>query len=1125
MTIVPVRDRFSDLTQLASDERSKVERPLISLFLEVAHDKYPELREAINRIRTFEQRGNGYYEKGITQVFNDYAEKPEQLFKLVDLMAKINVSIGHVGYTVAFQNYLELVARPLRDDAYATAKRNRRSVTYHAKYIPNFSDRMFIAEVPRQNPDAPNKIKMRWTFRTSPQFTAAFARRRSTKTLTPHPTQLKSQAMRGKIRLLESTVEEVTQPLRARLLSQTEKLSKIEVPPQDEEKIKAVIGQILDVELTPENSDGTIRRATVLEEITDIRDAVRAARKSVKAAWHTIDRAAGRNLPDYDKRERLKFRLNQTYASWGSGDKDNHPGKKAELVLFEKTGLRQDAIAWALQELSEGGAAHLAYEPAERQALTATLQRAATELGAVMTAMLDVAAKHDNKDIPLTHNQLITLSDRVAKALQPDAQVIDTHAFEKFAKAIEKKLEDYYKKAPQDQEDRLLDAINELRNFSLYSALLEGRENEAELTTSIRPLVRGVAEYKDMPDHRRAAWLDNTLMKDRQFFMREANALLTRMGDSAATNRNYAHDDVLAYHNLMRMREQLITSDMRGGMVIAEYKGPVSFLEALALQAAFAPLDKSGLPHYADIMPLYEDFESLLQAPDDLIRLLEYKSVRQYLLAKAGSDPSKISLTYMLAHSDNTKNSGTFASRAALALTHQACQKKLDDNHAYVAHLFAQDGVSLSKGDIKLHFYEGRSPNHFNRGGGMPTQAMNDNYGTHHHSHETIQGAGIDALHCEILAKRQMTAESTSAAITLDRQQATGEGPKKWTALNYAVAKGFMRTEPNYKKEHYSPDSSRGIHYAYPGVSYEAYARVAVGSRPSARVGADETSRYAAEEGQSRPVKLTKIRAIPDVEMQYIGYVQATFLAAEHVETYLAEEIISDPKALKEFQQKANALAGHEVKIFADGALTKDGASALLHLDETYKEISGFVSYGLANTRFDILKEMLERGRDAFAIPIAPEHQAYLEKVFVDYEAAAKWVFKTFKMDMPDTSQANDFYEKGEIIRQALLKGPLASYAQEIEEGWRRAGPFLNRWADISMRAYKEEREYTPLELKELRTCVAAVQPLTHPHAAKANDPSYARSHRQWIGAGRPKLTRSRIRKRAPVAGRAAAIA
>jgi hypothetical protein len=204
------------------------------------------------------------------------------------------------------------------------------------------------------------------------------------------------------------------------------------------------------------------------------------------------------------------------------------------------------------------------------------------------------------------------------------------------------------------------------------------------------------------------------------------------------------------------------------------------------------------------------------------------------------------------------------------------------------------------------------------------------------------------------------------------------------------------------------------------------------------------------------------------------------------------------------------------------------GAYALRVLDETYREVTDLVTYGCAHTRFDLLKELIERG-EKMGVKEVPGHKAYIEKMLDEYLVAVPLMLKSFNKEAPDLRDCTTKYAKAAKLRDALLhdhdppedvkermarfnntrvpdeyRAPLRHLAGEIENGWVRAQPLLRIRQDILMDAAVKKRGLSSKEWEIVRECTAGIQPLTHGLNLMARDVPFAQAMQNWNKAKRP---------------------
>jgi hypothetical protein len=1130
-----------------SDDIKTVSRPFIALFLETLADRRPELGDLARELAAAEERGG--FSKTVSTLYAQAQSEPEKVRALIDAVAKINLLIDGVAAPAGFDNYLN-VGRLWREKGYAES--NGTGGKYHSHFIPNFIERYFLPpDKTRGMQDLQGGQERSFRFTSIRQFISSLNRTRKTEVLTPHPTEYKSREAKQIFRELQKAAAEITLPMRRRIENELRQLTSpstsyfllsaaLEEAPEVAAPLRPLMERLVDAALTPMDDEARIRRLRVQDEIDSGVEDAGAARNNLRLAWHTFARVLERNphLGTFDRAERLALNLHYAMHLWGGGDKDGHAAKTAEHTLYEKTEARRNGVDWLLQTLQSSPAVRGAITPHDYRKVVGRLTEARENLDAVHREL--ETGTTPKGDIALSQSEFDQVSDKLAFAIDPEGK--DTGAFSRLAQNLQRQLEAAYlsRRGPHKagEDDQLIDTIKALQNFGLHLAKAEHRERSNEIAATLgvidpayqailaeqKKLTAEIEENKppgtpfatsSLPDmHERQeglqrkaiAYLNDKLLATPAHFAEAGATFLSQIDDTAA-HRDYKKGGAptVAYHNLKRTQELLKTPEMKGGMIIAECKGVQSVMEALALQAVFAPPRSEKAASQARIIPLFEEFETLKSAPDTMVDLFKQKAFRDHLLALAGGDIAKLDFEIMFAHSDNTKRAGTFASRAALLIAHHDCRAALAANWDAIKEAYAEDGHNVDAFNVNLHFYEGKSEGHFNRFGIRAPTAMNDAYGIHADRKGTVQGADGYKYHHEAMFKRDVTVDASHAAKSLAMQEAMGDvAPRPLGALARAVAEGFMQTEADYTAKHYSNGNGRGVHYAHPGVNYEAHARISVGSRPNARSGENEGSTvYMDIDRGTEAVKLKEIRAIPDAEMQYAGYIQATYFAAKNAERYVVENISGNPEALNELKRTAVKMYGEDVELFtSDNKLTTRAAHVLRLKDNGFREITDLLVYGCANTRYDLLREMLNEGEKK-GIAVDPVHREYIKTTLSDYHAATEMVMKSFGYDMPELT-SNNMYLAAEEMRQAILKGPLAHLQDEINGNWERAEPLIKVRADILMSAHAENRSLSDAEWETVRLCTAGWQPLSHGASLNARDPAYAEAHRTWIQGGRP---------------------
>lgn len=480
-----------------------------------------------------------------------------------------------------------------------------------------------------------------------------------------------------------------------------------------EKSLTSALNAYSNAPLLPEKPNGLPGR-TVWSETHDMLYHLNAVYDDLDQVYAGYDRELAQQS-DYDP---TALKLNIGFHSWGSSaDKDGNKNVNADTTLY--------ALAMHHQHIL------MKY----RNALARIHDPSLDEMRAPLIAACDALSRITREIEGTLNAQNGHLSeaehDRYRAALAAAVQGLEPKAWETTLEAAYRTQPD----APQRSE--ILSLLRHMRIFGASFGTLEYRETAEEFTRIIATLI---PEYpldkKDDPsetiqtNETTRQHLLNAVLADRQK-MAELSAALKTLGDGKETIP-YSDKDVgpIAYHTRKRLELARDFPATIHDHVLAECQHTSNLLELLVLQQAVA---KDGKRPTLGIIPLFEDREPLLNAPQIISQVLDNKHYLAHIAAvqhaQGHATPAQ---QIQLAHSDNARRNGLPAARALIYQAHQQVRDTMKAVNA--AH---------DSDPIAIQFYEGGSLTDSYRGGTRAISASINEFGLHGFSKMTAQGGDL----------------------------------------------------------------------------------------------------------------------------------------------------------------------------------------------------------------------------------------------------------------------------------------------------------------------------------------------------------------------------------------------
>ena len=1112
------------LKSVRSVERNDVARALANLFISkvakidievaLALDEYyslvfahqnPDLPQGFMEKQARQKKLNALSQK-ITLQFRN---RPLQQIRFAEMNAKLSWTVDFIAPMLAKENFLD-IARAAVQDFYERRKTDA-DAKLDLRMLPAFNETLFF-DGPNHNGNGVfTSSDTKWIFSSIEEFLEVVPEAYHVIILTPHPIEYKSLAGNRALMMMGDAGREACLAANDNMAAS---MARLEASVDNVIEVDFTPKELVDKNLPKSPLNEKIRRLTVREEIETIHLTMRQMWKHSpqKAGTfnRTMERVAGKG---YTEEQRLEFNPRLKVGSWGP-DKDGHDGKKAEHVLMEEIMLNLQNVSLVLEDIEAAKKLGARFNHPSARTMIRRLEQARDQLALLDQAIID-KTNPENGDIVLSQNEFDELSRKRAMALTLPGEA-QAYTFPQGEEALEKILEHSFYECEGKAQQAVYNLLNNVRDMGL-GPQMELRETSdvysdvmAFLLARPHPATGEVLKYPDYDEtatdaqdqlQKRTAFLSKYLRDKPSDMAERIEAFLAEI-DGTEKLRDYddAHPEVIAYHTLKRVQEALRNPTMINKSIMAEFKGSSNMLEMLLLQKGLARA--VGSERFIDIVPLFEEYDTLTMIPERMMECLGQKEYRQHLLALAGGDPSKITIEIMIAHSDNTKRAGNPASRAAI---HRAHQDWLVANWSKIQKQFAKDGVDIDELDIKIHFNEGKSSHHVNRFGTRSHTAMVDAFDGHRFTKQTVQGPdGFLLMWMESTYKRYMATHYRNAYRAIAYAEATGSPVNgKNSHIERVVEDAFMRTYPDFTKAHYDTlQNYRGEQLAHPVNNFAAQKLIACGSRPPERATAKKKEPVLGLNGTAR-IDITKNRAIGDAEGQFDSQVHAGWFAYHNIEAYLVEGFQDDPDALQELQHKANLLDNRKKVLFDDqGKLTPQGGDALYRLSPLYREVVDIAAYGLVVSDMESLFRYYQDAEDRFGAVVEDDTKKYNEQLMKDNLAAAKIVLKSFGHEPIDTSHRDDdammmiCFARHLAEEKVLphLKGEISFKRDVVDVAkHQRHEILMTAWAERNERKARGEPAFTHAELMVLRYSTISRNVLSHGHSS-AGDRQYLAS-------------------------------
>ena len=453
---------------------------------------------------------------------------------------------------------------------------------------------------------------------------------------------------------------------------------------------------------------------------------------------------------DYYKPEEL--RLNVKFHSWGaSGDKDGNDKVNGNTTLYG-IAAHYDELLQHYQE-TLGGLAHELPQLKEWYHHIAEARTVAHGYRQVIKMGLGGGKG-------LTEETFDSIGADLSRVAAP----LD-------AKKFEQELEQVYHATHiPAQKAALLGLMRKVHSFGFSFGEIEYRETAKEYTRLTEALIPG---YEGMDEGARLHVLEQVLSNPPQ--AAELRQAFRELGEGGI-GKPYSPEDIgpIAYHTRKRMELARDFPQVIQSHVLAECQQPSQMLEAVLLQHLSA--DAQGKRPSLSIIPLFEDGERLIAAPDFMKKIMESPVYQQHLKQVAAAHGwAKDTQQIQLAHSDNARRNGAPAARALIYRAHQKIRTVYKEYFP----------------EVTLQFFQGLGWSDFFRGGVRAISATANQFGLHDFLKATYQGVDLlNYMNQPNSLFRVLTRNLTNSAVP--------PLPKPYTEREENIVEAFNAAKTSY---------------------------------------------------------------------------------------------------------------------------------------------------------------------------------------------------------------------------------------------------------------------------------------------------------------------------------------
>lgn len=821
-------------------------------------------------------------------------------------------------------------------------------------------------------------------------------------------------------------------------------------------KLKEAMQKWVATPLTPEDSRGLPRSFTPFEEIDQELDALEQIFDNMKETRHTFDAAFEqrakyrKDIPDvYTSEKRLRLKFDIRFKSWVMGDKDGNSNIKAEHLLYSVVSRRLNLFKLYRRELENLGAAGITVPNGTGGSWIERLTSVEEEL---LHIKQELDAHKSGIDIPLKQSDFDRLN---REALHVATRLGTPDNFAKCSENFITDLEQAYRTATPEGQDKLIVLIDKARSFGMHNGALELRET-SELYTQIldslitsNPFDKGASfSYSALPEDQKVAFLDKLSTEKPAYLSEQIRGFLEKIESTDKLRKYDGSAEVIAYHTLKRLTVASHHPDAVKDMILAEFKESSNILEALVLQQAVGKITGRNLD--MPISPLFEEFDTLEGANEKIWSTLQTQTYRRHLLRQAGGDLSKIRLKVQIAHSDNVRRSGSPAARAGIYAIHQDLPEFLNEHYADIAETFRHDlkrtpSLAANSNPLALtvEWNEGRSNTDTSRGGGRAQTALVNAYGLHRHVKETYQNFDtLFLLKFPQAFKRLVTRLLTHCAKenAIQKRDNRPQSVQKFHRIEDATIQALKRTYADYGV-HFN--ERVGALFAHPLFNADLGKELANrGSRNAGR-GGDASPQTAYDPTQIQIVPTKPMRAIPYGNSLSDADMHVTMLATSNIEKYLSESFTPGSVALRELQFEARKLGYMsplvETHPWHGHRLLPVGIQTLYRVSPAFRDNIDFIGNGLLNTFLERQQRRIKAGERSGIEPTLNTKAYTLIDLPREYASGAKLVLAAFGFGLPEAIQEKIQFQQAisadDCSRLHFLLGNLAFPHLQEEAG------------------------------------------------------------------------------------------
>jgi hypothetical protein len=844
----------------------------------------------------------------------------------------------------------------------------------------------------------------------------------------------------------------------------------------DNSTLKTAIKEYQKTPISPHDKNGKPKNLTVRDETENMLYALSSIYEDMPKVYSNYDASLSKHAEQTGaKYDPTALQLQTRLGAWGSsGDKDGNANVNAETTL--------EAIALHTQTALSKYSKDLEKIPALKEfkvdfdkrleALNPLLE----QTGQLRQDARDTA--DGNKSVPAQE-----LSDRFDALSKQLVEVRSGLDYKKFEQAITKTAKD------NENNKDALNLLHRFRTFGFSFGKIEYRETAEEYNRVVEALI---PDYKGTPQQR----MQNitAILKDEN--KSPADFVKAHEAEIIANGAGKKYDSIdanpIAYHTLKRMQLARDFGDVIKDNVLAECgkitfpdkrtptpaettaQGVANLLEAQFLQRA---VEKDGKRATLGIIPLFEEADTMKNV--DKIMGAAYNNVaykdQMKLLQGDATQPTQ---QVMIAHSDNSRRSGSIAARAYIHEAHKNLRALGDEM------------------GVKTHFYEGGSVTDAYRNGVRALSANINAFKSHDFAKFTFQGGDLLAYFNHPASTERIFDRSIAHQAGHLEKQGTGwkvtpNGTNTNEIIDDVAIAAMKSTYSDYTKNDFQ-NSKMGV--LLKKLDYDGYVDAAnISSRAKGRVAFVAGS--TAKEG-AKHVNIEKARTIGYSMAQQVAALFPTFAGAENLESYINDE--TKKKYAEIASKDKTKLTKHESD-FLKELKTNDGeklSPKQLHIiyekSPAFRNAQDLLATAYAFTDLDatdkIIRSNLRRhGNNEKVINSTMENDNYWERIKSTYKKVAELTYKTFTEKPLNTSN----YDSSHIVEKMKETLPHAHDTAENKLNYRK---FLLDYRQKNPKFYDEnELAGDSTKLSTARDLASAFQAVSGGRWLDFSDPTIAK--------------------------------